>query len=388
MTISTKINLINDEVLTEESNLTTIGLHSGLSGHLLFHSYHYLYSRNYNSKRRLTAIYNQILEKLRFEEISSFLDDGLSGFALSHSMMNDLGLRSIRINELIPDLGSYLEEAIFDSFNNKNFDFLRGATGNLWYLVVTDSINDADLNKLLSKYIELIQELIKDHSHEITVGYAHGFAAVVTLFLTIYNRVTDKNLLFKLKSQIDEIIYLIFDSKKKSDFEFSLYPIRINRNKDSSFDHERTRLSWCHGDLPIAIVLLKYGLAFQDQVILSEALRIADFSIQRTDHKANQIYDSNICHGTASISLLFYRLYNLTSDWKFYLAYNLWKDKTMLYSLFDDSMSGFKAWDGEDSFLKDQTFLNGIAGIGSYLIYTEIDDKKAYFNHLTKSLLL
>ena len=90
-------------------------------------------------------------------------------------------------------------------------------------------------------------------------------------------------------------------------------------------------------------------------------------STQRLSLTENRVVDAGICHGSAGIALIYYRLYIETQMREFNEATNHWLKQTINFSKYEDGLAGYKT-SLIDELKCDYSLLTGISGIGLALI--------------------
>jgi lantibiotic modifying enzyme len=137
-----------------------------------------------------------------------------------------------------------------------------------------------------------------------------------------------------------------------------------------------SRLAWCYGDLGIAMSLWQAGIALQNEAWKNKALEILLFAAEkRRDLQQNWVKDAGLCHGTAGIAHIFYRMWWNTHIPEFKNAANYWMNETLKMATFTDGLAGFKTWHGKEGWVNSCGLLEGISGIGLALLtyYYEIE---------------
>ena len=98
---------------------------------------------------------------------------------------------------------------------------------------------------------------------------------------------------------------------------------------------------------------------------------------KRRDLQDNFVQDAGLCHGTAGIGHIFYRMWWNTRMPEFKAAADYWFEQTLKMARFPDGLAGFKAWHSEKygGWVKDYGLLEGVSGIGLALLtyYYEIE---------------
>ena len=139
---------------------------------------------------------------------------------------------------------------------------------------------------------------------------------------------------------------------------------------------QRSRLGWCYGDLGIAMALWQAGVALHNESWKNKALEILLFAAEkRRNLEKNFVKDAGLCHGTAGIGHIFYRVWWNTKMSEFKKAADYWFEQTLKMAIFADGLAGYKAWNGRDGWKNKENLLEGIAGIGLALLtyYYEIE---------------
>ena len=98
---------------------------------------------------------------------------------------------------------------------------------------------------------------------------------------------------------------------------------------------------------------------------------------ERKSLEENNVVDAGLCHGTAGIGHVFYRMWWNTKMPEFKKAANYWFEQTLKMAKFEDGLAGFKAWHTPEygGWVNTYGILEGIAGIGLALLsyYHEIE---------------
>ncbi|HEX3525777.1 MAG TPA: lanthionine synthetase C family protein [Thermoanaerobaculia bacterium] len=143
------------------------------------------------------------------------------------------------------------------------------------------------------------------------------------------------------------------------------------RSIDPLHAPQPSRLSWCYGDLGIAVTLLASARQTGHQEWEREALVAARCAAARTT-ELGATKDACLCHGTAGIAHLFNRLFQATGDPDLSDAARFWVDRTFETEHPGKGIANFLSWSvddqGEPGWKADPGFLNGAAGIGLALL--------------------
>jgi hypothetical protein len=96
---------------------------------------------------------------------------------------------------------------------------------------------------------------------------------------------------------------------------------------------------------------------------------------KRRNLQENYVMDAGLCHGTAGIGHIFYRMWRNTRMLEFKNAADYWMNETLKMAKFEDGLTGYKTWHGKSGWINSYGLLEGIAGIGLALLtyYYEIE---------------
>lgn len=132
-----------------------------------------------------------------------------------------------------------------------------------------------------------------------------------------------------------------------------------------------SRLAWCYGDLGIAVALLRAARLVKEPAWEAAACDLAQATAQRAQAQED-IQDTGLCHGFASIAHLFNRLYQATGDERFAAVARLWFTRTLAQRHPHQGIAGFLALASTSTAKLDRVadpgLLTGVAGIGLALL--------------------
>jgi lantibiotic biosynthesis protein len=142
----------------------------------------------------------------------------------------------------------------------------------------------------------------------------------------------------------------------------SVYPYTIS----SAGRPSGRQVSWCYGDLTMAVVLLRAGRALGDAGLEAEAVELARGVALRAA-EAVQVYDNGLCHGRAGVAHLLNRFFQATGDGDFEEAARAWYVAT-LEERVEGGIGGFRVRvmgrQGDDAWKDEAGFQSGAAGTG------------------------
>jgi lantibiotic modifying enzyme len=128
-----------------------------------------------------------------------------------------------------------------------------------------------------------------------------------------------------------------------------------------------SRISWCYGELGLAVTLLIAARALHDKTVEEVAVDIGlASSTRRID---TGVVDTCLCHGAAGNAHLFNRLFQATRHLEFREAAEFWFHRALENRVEGDGIGGYLAW--KRSWQCDASFLTGSTGIAlSFLAAT------------------
>jgi len=124
------------------------------------------------------------------------------------------------------------------------------------------------------------------------------------------------------------------------------------------------RLSWCWGDLGVALAILRVSQALSESDIENHALGLARSCA--VVEPLDAFPDACLCHGTAGTGHLFNRLYQSTGDEIFRLAAIKWLQRTLDMRRGKEGIGGYSFVsdiDGDASRAPTPGFLRGASGV-------------------------
>lgn len=367
--IEARIVEIGDAVLAH-TQTNRIGLLNGNSGIALFLFYVDLWKDENH--------YGEIGEELLYdamEQINNGFDQfifsvGISGILWTLRHLNNAQFidADCDFEEIIP----ILENQMLLHAENNDFDYLHGAMGHCLFLLSGSNASVATLrnyidileNKGIQEkgYIKWQHQIGNDPSQTAYgISLSHGLSSTLILLTRILQKDPEnakiRNLLRKAS------LYLLSQKNDPSKKLNSCYPAFGEGTEQS----RESRLSWCYGDLGIAVALFETGDALHEQSLIDEAVQTAIQACERRELEKNGVIDAGLCHGTAGIAHIFNRFYQKTRQVIFKETAIYWYNKTMEIGHFKDGLAGYKSYSG-GNWVNDPSLLEGVAGIGLALI--------------------
>lgn len=381
MDINSIINNIAQQILSEKDSDKN-GLFDGEGGKILFMAYYLKYKPQKEYEEKLNHLIDGCFEYLnKTKSPYPSYCVGLSGIIYLFEHLNRQKLVDMDIEEAKKYYDPYLYHHMMYSVGKNNFDFLHGATG-MAYDFLCRNGKDDNIILYLNNYIDALDRFAVKEDDTIRWPYtdikgseiysysnlslSHGMASImIVLALLIKNGINLEKSKELLTGAVNYALGQKMNPSERGSY-FSSFSLH-----HSTF---KSRLSWCYGDLGIALALWYASKIFDDNHLEEEALDIFRFNAHRRDLKENNINDTSICHGSAGVSQFFLRMYYETHEPVFWEAHNYWIDITLSMMTTDNSKVVFPSykWDSEKDEFKvlktNQYFLEGLSGIGLALL--------------------
>jgi len=311
-----KINEIT-QILTSEV-LPDIGLLIGTGGQILFCnelSVHREISQDW-----LPHLHNVLVEKLGNEDFSFTYCDGLAGIGWLYEYLSQRKMIDYDTNLFLEEFDNALEKTLKEIMQRDNYELLYGGVGIAFYFI-RRAAKKKELVTVLNQFLEDLEKIstqqkdgaIKWRSYlgdrEPQWGYnlslSHGMSSIISVLSRMYeiegvNKVKTEKL---LRGTVQYILAQEIDKDRYGSFfpSFALEDVP---------EIHKSRMGWCYGDLGMASVLYQAGKALNEKTWMDKSLEIFSFAaIKRRNLEDNYIADAGLCHGTAGIGHIFYRMW-------------------------------------------------------------------------------
>ncbi|MBC9934221.1 lanthionine synthetase LanC family protein [Chitinophaga qingshengii] len=258
---------------------------------------------------------------------------------------------------------------------HQNYDFLHGSSGMCNFLL--GFTNRPDVVAHLAQFVQALwdksvmteqgRSLPFFYTHDKPEGIfvnsfslAHGSCSLLIIVAKIYQAGIATALCRQL---IMESIPFILQNKNTytEDSLTALYPAILDGKSTGS------RLSWCYGDLNVAMMLWHCGKVFEQEDWKNEALHIMRYNMRRDTEETAGIMDNCLCHGSGGIAAFYRKFWFETKDEAFLQCANHWQQRAIDAISFpeDHSKHGIKMWLGsEREWDYAWDLLDGSAGVG------------------------
>ncbi|MCL2289636.1 MAG: lanthionine synthetase C family protein [Bacteroidetes bacterium] len=357
-----------------------IGILTGLGGQMLFCSK--LSAHKEISQSWLAHLRNVLEERLMDESYRSTHCSGLAGIGWLYEYLSQRKTIDYDTNALLEEFDFYLEKALKIFMTDKYYDFLHGAVGVALYFTKR-IIKKKELLYVLNSFLEDLEAISISQedgaikwistlgNHDPKWGYnislSHGMASIVVILAKLYKiNGIDRGKTEKLLRGAVKYVLAQEIDKDKYGSHFTNFAL------ESTSTIHKSRLAWCYGDLGIASALYQAGIALQENTWINKALEIFLFTItKRQNLKDSLAIDAALCHGTAGIAHIFYRIWWNTKLPEFKSAAGYWFNQTLKMAKLEDGLAGYKvfeALDGDPKWVSRYGLLDGISGIGLALL--------------------
>lgn len=354
---------------------------TGNMGEILFLYYYSLTNNNYKEKAEL--LLDQLTESLSTSSYYQFsYCNGLAGFGIGIHLLAESGFiegSPDMLDDIDIVLNHYLEQEILLN----HFDFLHGVIGIGFYFLKHYKYKPAasllQLQKII-KYLEqtaisnpredtLKWEIVNRHlpdqaDTKYNISLSHGMSSIAIFLSRLLQlqidpegkvrKLLEGTLHYILRQRIDEKIYDCY------------FPSTSLENPGPV---HKSRLGWCYGDLGIGIALWHAGKALKSKQLTEYAIEIFEFAATRKDLQSNYVWDAGLCHGSAGITQVFFRMWQETRLLSLQSAYEYWKEQTCQFANRPQGAAGYQFYNPtEQSWETKYYILEGVAGIGLTLL--------------------
>lgn len=368
------LNIIQE--LKKEKNNIEYGLYCGTYGIAFFLFLYAVATENEEIFELAEKEINKVVKNIYIDENieSNCIAKGNAGILWGLKYCKDNDILEIG-DDFFDEVNEFLVNEIHKSFGLSDYDFFHGTLGIAYYLSYFSNVK-SEIEKYVLKLKEntvfigckgYVKSSIFQFDKEIeciSLTMAHGLAGIICVLTKFHQRnIAQKDCKFLISSYIK----FIKEELKKYNYKGLIFDFDFN------FDLGY-REAWCSGKITIwyAILLASkelknsedYNLALSELINLSSIRNINSLLIE----------DACLCHGTAGLMQIYYKLFIITNRIEFYEAYKFWKQKTIEFANIgkDGNLNYlFKFSNQEIKERPEFNILNGIAGVGLALLTEE-----------------
>jgi lantibiotic biosynthesis protein len=319
-----------------------------------------------------------ILTELDNDEIDHSYSNGTTGFIQSLYYLINIGLIKRDECDIIDQFLPFLEQVSDAYLKVKNWDFLHGALG-IGFLLFEEPERLASLNQINKIIGHLDNQAISDNEGSYkwesvsfangeqervyNLGLAHGIPSIITFLCKAFKN----NINIKITERLLRgAIRFILQNKNPRPDEYNCYfPTYLYADEKGEIVR-RSRLAWCYGDLGIAIALYNASLILKDKELEELAVNVLFYNMKRRNLDQEFVKDACLCHGTAGIGQIYYRMYRNTMEVAFRDSASYWFNKTKELAKYNDGLAGYKTFHiaSKGGMQNDYSLLMGVSGIG------------------------
>ncbi len=359
--------------LLKEPNYDKPGLYNGKAGTLLFLNQLYNISKDNSIRNMALKLMDEIFEDIEKKELKFDFSEGIAGIASAFTYISENDFINSGINNEITDnIDKYIFKSLNNSIKLENYDLLTGYLGTGLYFIEKPTTQYANIgiNKIVDaikaqatysqdkKHIFFYDYMSAENEEElqINLGIAHGMPSII-IFLS--KLIETGYPAIKIKTIIEKSIsWVLLHQLKESD---CLYPGLIPSNT-------KTRLSWCYGDLDIAIMLYHAGKSLKNTKWIKKSKEIAIYSSYRRNLQKLEIWDSCFCHGTSGIAHILGKLSDYHNSTALADAADYWYELTYDNAI-SKNLEKLKTYNPALNMSElDPSLLDGLSGIGLVLL--------------------
>ncbi len=337
------------------------GLLTGLAGQSIF-LYHYGQTTGSDRYENLGFLAIQrVLEMIDNGFSWPSYAAGLAGIRYALKYLEQRGFLSTDYSNALDGMKPLLEQYAADRLREGDFDFLHGALGILMYpdqspgkepeIVLDDLLRQAIIPA--ENQLAWFSTNPKTGVKEINLGLAHGVPSILLLLSR-----------FKSAVELEPIVNFLLDNRLTISPNGSLFPHRLIKGEPD----KPGRLAWCYGDLGVAMALWLTGAHAGRADWQVEASAILRKATKRTSLEPNRLFDTCLCHGTAGLALIFYKMGELTGHQELSDAAIRWVQATFDFGGREGFAGGFSYFTTGDRYVSNYGLLEGIAGTGLVLL--------------------
>lgn len=304
---------------------------------------------------------------------------GLAGLGVSLNFLVDKNFLDFEIDEFNENLSQILIEKAIIDLNRGNYDFLHGAIGIGLYLLEVKGLDEIIINRFVEALdqIKLVDEnqniywresYRKDENkHIINFSLSHGMSSIIIFLARAYEKGYCKSKCQELSKRCVDLI--ISNLQDLEEYGHHFPNILLDSKPIGG------QLSWCYGEIGVALALRKFAKTFSYPLVEDLALKIFVHNAKKTVNDANRPLDGAICHGAAGLLMMFNRLDMYYDKEIFKSATQYWYQYMINFSKFEDGICGYKAFNGHtrEYDMLSYGLLEGVMGID--LVLTTYENK-------------
>ncbi len=331
------------------------------------------------------AVLERFLENY-FEQLTSEVGmltycGGLTGALEGLRYLGCRGLLEVDCSDVENHYREVLRNFAMQGILSENYDYLHGGLGVVaYYLDDTPFVNRAleALERTAEKTgtaWKWVSSLGTDRGTGYNICLSHGMSSIVSVLSRADGAGIDRARRDRIVTGACEyILSQEIDPQRYGNF----FPGQSLEN-DPEHPVYFSRLGWCYGDLGVAAALWQAGRALRNDRWCAKALEVLRGTSRRRELAPNGIFDAGLCHGAASVALMYHYMHGQTGETLFAETRDYWIGETLRMGRLEEGLAGYGAWHGVEygGWKREYGLLEGIAGIGLMLLAALANDPKS-----------
>jgi lantibiotic biosynthesis protein len=363
-----KLQQLEKAISNEIFTCKNMGLMEGVSGLALLYTNFYIAQNKEEYISKAQLVLNKTLDDIGGVATSLSLCNGLTGKAMVLSIIQDMDIFEMDIEDVLSDCDKMLLYSIQNNDTEDSLDYIHGSLGVAYYFYNRrkgNKIRNENYRLVLKNVLQRIDYYIDSiegynvNSNEdlfLNLGFAHGILSVI-VFLA--KNISQKK---NIETQLRKLLQILLSFENKGKDGISKFPAILNlKNKIVDAKKYDVPLGWCYGDLIIAYSIYIAGEALRDFGVTQKAEIIASDTCKKLSQANYIINDACFCHGSSGLAYLYKKLYNLSGNIEFKRAYLFCINKTIELCNFENGIGGYKKFSGKE-YENNIGILDGAAG--------------------------
>lgn len=372
-----KLAQIADFLLNFTEYEKPISLQGGDIGTALFLAEYARFSNDTRFTNKALQLVNTAFDLVEEHHVINSFCNGLAGMSWGVNYLFEQKLLEGNPAEILDDVDTSIGMRMLYLLRKGEYDYMHAGAGPMLYFLAR--LSKQQNRDFLASAVKTLDSIaVKENGHVkwrhdpeyklkdiqprrclYNLGLSHGIPSIIALLSKTYTAGIEKETCAQL---IEGAVEWVLSTKLTSEFS-SQYSTGIYEDATSN----SSRLGWCYGDLGVALPLWHAANALNREDWKKESLSTFRGAAERTNTSDTGVRDAGICHGSAGISHIFYKMYLRTQDESFLSASDYWLDETLKFDSFEDGYCGYKSARLED-YENTYNLIEGVAGIGAAIL--------------------
>ncbi|RZJ23684.1 MAG: hypothetical protein EON51_02050 [Acinetobacter sp.] len=365
------------KVTSVEKDFADVSLLRGKAGLSIFFAYHHLYKNDSYSEEICFNYIDDIIDHSNTNDDVPFIGTGFTGLSWMICHLINQKVIDEDSAEVLEEVRDVIKSSISHNIIGNRYDLFYGYLGLGVYFNEDKQHEYKEQQQLIIE--KLISNIIYDSNSikwatsndelelSYNLGIPHGIPGIILYLLDQLKHSENPNLLSDIITK--GINWIISRKYPSGNFMFPNYVTDVKNQNIGG------RLAWCHGDLGISFLLIKAGLALNNnswyKLGYDVALNASHIKIEETGVVNDEgQYNLGFCHGTSGIAYIFSRLSAICNCQELHLVSQKWLEITL--DKIENHLEMYSTETREDNQLG---LLEGFAGIGLVLLSFVNKDK-------------